>query len=211
MFLLRNTVELVHGLVDGFDDVRQNGVFRVVHFAIGDTFQGQIKHFILDFLLVVLVCPVDTLEGLLHNSRNNLVLVDTLNRFGFFEDVLRSGVQVVFESDLLSDQKLHKKSSYGKKSVVSDGQVVGMDRFVFNLFFGSAHQVADTSFCVLSPISLDVGEFHIEDAAVEAVQERHEEVLFALEPEVVVGEVESPGPSARLSEHEEVFSTGDEA
>ena len=84
-----------------------------------------------------------------------------------------------------------------------------MDGFVLDLFFGSAHQIANSGFCILSPIGLDVGDFHGEEFSVEAVEERHEEILFALDPEVAVSIVESPGIGASLSKHEEIFSTGD--
>lgn len=86
-----------------------------------------------------------------------------------------------------------------------------MHSLVFNLLLSSTHQIADTRLSVLSPIGLDVGSLHGEKLPVEAGEEGHEEELLALDPEVVVGVIESPGVGTGLPEHEEVFGAGDEA
>jgi hypothetical protein len=67
-----------------------------------------------------------------------------------------------------------------------------VDRFVLDLLLGSRHEVPHSHFGVLGPVGFDVGEFQVEEFAVEAGEEGEEEVLFALQPEVVVGEVEGP-------------------
>lgn len=86
-----------------------------------------------------------------------------------------------------------------------------MDGFVLDLFLGSAHKVADSSLGIFSPIGLDVSNLHGQEFSVESVKERHQEVLFALNPEVVVCIVESPSVGSGLSEHEEIFGTCDKA
>ena len=50
-----------------------------------------------------------------------------------------------------------------------------------------------------------------EQFPVEPVEERHEEVLFTLEPDVVISEVERPSKTSSLCEHEEIFSISNEA
>lgn len=69
-----------------------------------------------------------------------------------------------------------------------------MDGLVLDLFLGSAHQVADADFGVFGPIGLYVGQLEVEQFPVEAGEEGQQEVLFALQPEVAVCEVESPSP-----------------
>ena len=86
-----------------------------------------------------------------------------------------------------------------------------MDRFEFDLLFGNAHQVANSCFSVFSPIGLNVGHFETEEFTIESVEERHKEVLFTFEPNVVVSEVETPSPSSSLSKHEEIGSIRDKA
>jgi hypothetical protein len=48
------------------------------------------------------------LEGLGHDSRNDLILVDVLDGFSFLEDVLCSGVKVILECDLFRDKELDR-------------------------------------------------------------------------------------------------------
>ena len=100
---------------------------------------------------------------------------------------------------------------YVEEGVVSDGEIVAVDGFVLDLFFSGAHQIADSGLGVLGPVGLDVGDFHCHQFSVEAVEEGHQEELFAFHPEVAVCEVESPGVGSALPEHEEIFSAGDEA
>lgn len=61
MLFFGEVVDLGDSLVDGLDDVGENGVFLVVHASVGDTFEGEFEDVLLDFLLVVLVGGVDTL------------------------------------------------------------------------------------------------------------------------------------------------------
>ena len=86
-----------------------------------------------------------------------------------------------------------------------------MDWFELDLLFGYTHQIAYSSLSVFSPISLDVDRLMGEQFPVEPVEERHEEVLFTLEPDVVISEVERPSKTSSLCEHEEIFSISNEA
>lgn len=84
-----------------------------------------------------------------------------------------------------------------------------MNRFVLDLLLCCAHQITDSCLGVFCPVGLDVGDLHVQQFSIESAEERHQEVFLTLNPEVVVGEVESPGVCARLSKHKEVFSTSD--
>jgi len=86
-----------------------------------------------------------------------------------------------------------------------------MHRFKLNLLFGYTHQVAYSGLSVFSPIGLDVEHLVGKHFTIESVEERHEEVFFTLEPNVVVGEIERPSPCASLGEHEEIISVCDES
>lgn len=85
-----------------------------------------------------------------------------------------------------------------------------MNGFVLNLFFGCAHKVANSSLCILSPVSFNIGEFHAHKFLVEAIEEGEKEVFLTLQPEIAVTEIECPGPGRTLGKHEEVFSRSDE-
>jgi hypothetical protein len=85
-----------------------------------------------------------------------------------------------------------------------------VDGFVFNLFLGSAHKVADSCFSIFSPVSFYIIDLHVKKSAVEAVEKWHQEVLLALEPKVAVSIVVAPSIGSCLSKHEEVFCAGNE-
>ena len=85
-----------------------------------------------------------------------------------------------------------------------------MNGFILDLFLGSAHEISDSGFSIFCPVGFDVLYFHREQFSVEPMQVGHQEVFFALDPEVVVGEVKSPGVGSSLRKHEEIFSTRDE-
>jgi hypothetical protein len=86
-----------------------------------------------------------------------------------------------------------------------------MNRFVLDLLFGSGHQVSHSYLSVLSPVSLHVSEFQVQQFAVEASEEGQQKIFFTLQPEVVVGKVECPGVGARLGKVEEILGTGHES
>ena len=81
-------------------------ILGIVHATICDSFESQIKHGRLDLLLIVLVCGIDAGKGLVHDRGDNFILVEVLSSLGFLEDILGSGVKMVFECDLLCDHKL---------------------------------------------------------------------------------------------------------
>lgn len=85
-----------------------------------------------------------------------------------------------------------------------------MHRFVLDLFLGSAHKVTNSGLGIFSPVGFHVVNLHIEQFAVESVQQGHQEVLLAFDPEVAVSIVEAPGIGTRLSKHEEIFSASNE-
>jgi hypothetical protein len=86
-----------------------------------------------------------------------------------------------------------------------------VDRFILDLLLGSGHQISNSDFSVLGPVGLNVGQLEVEQLTVESGEEGQQEVLFTLEPEVTVCEIESPSPSGALSEHEEIFSAGNKS
>lgn len=57
-----------------------------------------------------MVGSVDALKSLLHDFRDDLVLVDVFDGLGLLEDVLSSRVEVVSEGDLLRDEELPRKA-----------------------------------------------------------------------------------------------------
>jgi len=111
-----------------------------------------------------------------------------------------------FSGPLVLLSKTEWEHWYVEEGVVSDGKVVTVDGFVLDLFFCGAHKISNSCFGVLGPVGLDVSDFHSHQLSVESVEERHKEELFALYPEVAVGEVESPSVRSALSKHEEIFS-----
>ena len=84
----------------------KDGVFGVVHAAVCDSFKSQVEHGRLDLLLIALVCGIDARKGLVHDRGDDFILVEVLSCLGFLEDILGSGVKMVFECNLFCDHEL---------------------------------------------------------------------------------------------------------
>lgn len=110
LFLRGDLAELLDSPVDGLQDEGEDGVLGVVHLALSNTFKSQFEDISFDFSLVLLVGDIDALEGLLHDGRDDLVLVDCLKGLGLTENALGTSVKVVLESQLLGDEELHGKN-----------------------------------------------------------------------------------------------------
>lgn len=101
LFCFGNFVESVDSFVDGFYNFRENGVFGVIHATVGDAFESEVEHVSFNFCFVVLVGDVDALQSFFHDVADDFILVDVLDGFCFFENILSSAVKMVFEGDLL--------------------------------------------------------------------------------------------------------------
>lgn len=106
-----DAVEFLDCFVDGCQDVGEDRVIFVVHFALSDSFESEGEHVGIDFGFVFFVGNVDGLEGFFHDGGDDFGLVIVFDGFDFLEDVFRSGIDVVFECDLLIDEVLHRKKS----------------------------------------------------------------------------------------------------
>lgn len=79
----------------------QDWVFSVVHSTISDSLKGQVEHFRFDLFLIFFVGNINAVESLVHDGGNYFILINILGDFCLFEDIVCSGIQVVFKSNLL--------------------------------------------------------------------------------------------------------------
>ena len=93
-------------MVDGIQNVGQNGVLFKGHSSFGDTFQSDIEEGFFNFCFVILVGDIDRLEGLAHDVRNDFVLVVLFHLLSLFQDGFSSFMDVVLKCDLFVDHEL---------------------------------------------------------------------------------------------------------
>lgn len=86
-----------------------------------------------------------------------------------------------------------------------------MNGFVFDLLFGSGHKISNSGLSVFSPVCLYVGNFEVKQLAIEPCEERQQEKLLSLKPEVTIAEIKGPSPGCTLGKHKEIFCTGNKS
>ena len=104
-----------------------------------------------------------------------------------------------------------RAGAYVEEDVVSDGQVFSVDHFVLHLALGLGHQVADSDFHILGPVSLDVFEFQAKELSIEPGQHGCQEELLSFEVEVVDGKEERPDVGGAFCNGGEIRGGGDES
>ena len=105
----------------------------------------------------------------------------------------------------------NKQKIYIKEGVVSDRNVIIMDRFILNLWLGQSHQVSASSLNIFTVVSFKIGQFHNWNFSIESGEHGHQEVLLTFSVEVQIREQEDPCLSWGLSEHENIFGWGHES
>jgi hypothetical protein len=189
-----------NGLNDG-----ENGIVGVVHETLGETVDGGVEHFSLDFLGVgTLELSVDFLSSVLDDGLDVLRLVKLFIRLGLLEDAQGSLGNVSLEVEVfISEEQVNALSL--------DVLEVSVDLPVLELVLGDSDEFSDLELDVLVVEDLEIVDLVCGNSSVPSDEERLEERFSGFKIEVVELHPEDEGDQSGLGDPVEIESGGSES
>jgi len=93
--------KLLDSFVDSLNHKWENRILSIIHFAVGNTLQGEVEHGRFNFGFIVFVSKINALKSFFHDVGNDAPLVDAFDGFSFLEKRFCSGMNVILEGNLL--------------------------------------------------------------------------------------------------------------